>query len=457
MGSRESDCPDGWDKTGLIDLLENELSDDARKLWEQHISVCPDCAAELKLLQEMHSLIGRNPTILHPTIDELFEFEQSASRDEYIMSHLEHCPDCSSMSAIVREMLNTEFTSGKVGAMPKRLQDEFHSRFTNSRTNPEEAPSILGRIKSFFHMPYRWPVFALGTGAAMLLIGALLVNVFDRHLGQITELQALKQVEKPHEPLSYPPSGVAASRIETEKLNSETSTRAVPDSAGALNTAPEQKKLQSRDSQKDIVAKPKEDASGERSREAGSPPAARFPAEQYSELSRKKKLEHLGSTDELDSGQSEKMRYRHDLKDQMNMREPRVSAGRVGTGFRAAGKPEPSRAEVHGTILVSIISEFKELKYAGPTIINGYHIVPWSPSERDGTPDKAQEDATSQGDLTITLQVLPQGGKFAIQGHSRGRLPKKDDTFVIQEIDEQNLQSEVDDAVISIVKQLAGH
>jgi hypothetical protein len=112
---------------------------------------------------------------------------------------------------------------------------------------------------------------------------------------------------------------------------------------------------------------------------------------------------------------------------------------------------------VHGTILVSIISEVKELQYAGPSIIDGYHIVPWSPSEREETRDKAHEDTKNPGELTITLQVLPQGGKFTIQGHIRGKLPESsDNNFVIHDIEKQDLQARLDNAVTSIVKQLAG-
>ena len=55
-----------WVQENILLYVYNELADDARYELEQHLSRCPECAAELKTARAFHATLSKLP-VAEPT------------------------------------------------------------------------------------------------------------------------------------------------------------------------------------------------------------------------------------------------------------------------------------------------------------------------------------------------------------------------------------------------------
>lgn len=163
-------CPQGWDMTQLLSYAEGDLEDAARVQVELHVKVCPYCAEELASLQRMRALLVEHPEAFHPDEEELYRFvSRNEDASSKIAAHLESCDACRQDAELLRAMISgSESQEDAVPAMPQGLvhklgQTDVHAEIgTFSR--------FVSSMKEFLGWPFRMPVLALGSAAAVLIV-----------------------------------------------------------------------------------------------------------------------------------------------------------------------------------------------------------------------------------------------------------------------------------------------
>ena len=52
-----------WVRENIVLHVYGEIADDARHELEQHVTRCADCAAELKVEQNLHAMLSQSPAV----------------------------------------------------------------------------------------------------------------------------------------------------------------------------------------------------------------------------------------------------------------------------------------------------------------------------------------------------------------------------------------------------------
>jgi hypothetical protein len=171
MNDSEFTCPEGKDVSELLAYVEGDMEESSRRRLEEHLMSCAACSGEVASLRMMDGLLQDHPESLHPLEEEICRFVQSGE-DQFgdIAAHLQWCEDCREDAEMVREMLSEGQEANVAGAsMPYALMrrlDELHERGTRFGF----IHWLVSSCRDYFAQPFRLPMLALGTGAAVLII-----------------------------------------------------------------------------------------------------------------------------------------------------------------------------------------------------------------------------------------------------------------------------------------------
>jgi anti-sigma factor RsiW len=163
-------CPQGWDLTQLLAYVDGDLEDAARVQVEQHVKGCPFCADELESLRRMNELLFEHPEAFHPDVEELYRFvSHGADPSGRIAAHLESCDACSHDLELLREMISQPAAGEQqLSRMPQTLLE----RLGQSAVPQTQGvfSRLLSSMEELFRLPFRMPVLALGSAAAVLIV-----------------------------------------------------------------------------------------------------------------------------------------------------------------------------------------------------------------------------------------------------------------------------------------------
>ncbi|MBI5572704.1 MAG: zf-HC2 domain-containing protein [Desulfomonile tiedjei] len=169
-------CSEGWDPAELLAYLEGDLAPEVRAELETHLRTCEVCAAELKSLRSMDSLLRHRTLAFHPDEEALHRFVISGEdRDGKITAHLASCHACAEDVELLREMarLGTEVAEPQP-TIPAGLVRQIERLHPTQK--PESLPTrVVASLREFFAFPFRLPMFALGTAAAAVILIVVLI------------------------------------------------------------------------------------------------------------------------------------------------------------------------------------------------------------------------------------------------------------------------------------------
>jgi anti-sigma factor RsiW len=189
-------CFDGRDPAQLLAYLDGELDASALKELEEHLTACPVCAAELARLRQMDSLLKKHPDTFHPDEEALFRFalrrEDPGGR---IAQHLALCRNCADDLDILLEMIAA---GSQIPKQPARLPDALISDLQKlyPTSGRETAWQVLPSwFADFLKAPFRLPVLAVGTAAAVAIIAAVGIPMWRALKNDVPSAEIFKMVE----------------------------------------------------------------------------------------------------------------------------------------------------------------------------------------------------------------------------------------------------------------------
>lgn len=171
MNGSGRNCFREFDPCILLDYLEGRLEPSARQAVEDHVSTCPECAAELASLRTVDVMLRTTPGAFHPDAEELFLFAQSGKDpDGFVSAHLVSCKECSDEVEALKEMtsIGSALPEAKKD-IPPAVMRELGRLYPRARF-AGWLSAIWRYVTGFPHTGVRMPVLALGTAAAAVMV-----------------------------------------------------------------------------------------------------------------------------------------------------------------------------------------------------------------------------------------------------------------------------------------------
>jgi anti-sigma factor RsiW len=183
--------------TQLLAYVEGDLEDAARGQVEQHVKACPSCAEELAGLQRMHALLGRHPEAFHPDEEHLYRFVANHEDPSgNIAAHVQSCDSCSQDVELIAAMISHDATVERSSAaMPQEILGKLGQEAAPVSTGL--ASRLFSTMKELLGQPFRMPVLALGSAAAVLIVVAVCLPLWrsyqmERWLGEFRASEKLR-------------------------------------------------------------------------------------------------------------------------------------------------------------------------------------------------------------------------------------------------------------------------
>lgn len=194
MTELEFTCPEGREVSDLLAYVEGDLDASARGALEEHLKRCLACSGEVASLRRTARLLRGLPESLHPDEIELHSFvsygEDPAGR---IAAHLAWCEDCSEDIRMLEEMLSVSARApAERRSMPQALIDELEEAHP-SRERAGLPTTLSALLKGLLSQPFRVPVLALGTAAAVLVIAVVSVPMWRTYKDAAVPLLTLPE------------------------------------------------------------------------------------------------------------------------------------------------------------------------------------------------------------------------------------------------------------------------
>ncbi|MFH1117520.1 MAG: zf-HC2 domain-containing protein [Pseudomonadota bacterium] len=199
MTALEFRCPKGREVSDLPAYVEGDLDASAREVLEEHLKLCRACSEEVASLRRMILLLRGRPESLHPDEVELHNFvshgEDPAGR---IAAHLAWCEDCREDIRMLEEMLSVSGgTQADRNVMPQALVDGLKEVYP-SRERAGLPTPLSALLKGLLSQPFRAPVLALGTAAALLVIAVVSVPMWRTYKDTAVPLLTLPDRDAVH-------------------------------------------------------------------------------------------------------------------------------------------------------------------------------------------------------------------------------------------------------------------
>jgi hypothetical protein len=172
-------------------------------------------------VRKISSLLIAHAECFHPDAEELYRYAVDGQDPEgEVSAHLEQCSECRDLAEVVREMIAVGARPAVSGpSMPAALVrqvEQLHARSDRAG----EADGAFSRIVEFLKRPFRVPILALGTAAAVAVVAVLVVPRWH----------ALKEV--PH-PAALPPQETSLPLDRPKGEDSKVAPPALPEEAPA--------------------------------------------------------------------------------------------------------------------------------------------------------------------------------------------------------------------------------
>jgi anti-sigma factor RsiW len=173
-------CLEARDPSALLAYLQGDLPPEELRELEDHLRVCPFCSVELAALRSVDLLLRTHPESFHPDADELYAFvagtEDPASR---IAKHLETCSACADDARILREeVFETPGLARTLRELPPSLRARLE-QMHGIRERQTLRRDFAARIADILRHPLRFPVFALGTAAAVVILAVMVIPTWE--------------------------------------------------------------------------------------------------------------------------------------------------------------------------------------------------------------------------------------------------------------------------------------
>jgi anti-sigma factor RsiW len=187
-------CPEGWEAAQLLAYIEGNLEPDAQRDLALHLQECRVCSLELESLQRLDCLLKAHPESFHPDDEELYHFAfEHADPGGHIASHLESCSECGESLRAFREMIDLRTAGPGRSKMPQALERAVERIYGTGLTPPKR--NLIGAVADFLRKTFSVPILALGTAAAVLILGVLIIPMW-RALKEVPAPQAVPPAEK---------------------------------------------------------------------------------------------------------------------------------------------------------------------------------------------------------------------------------------------------------------------
>lgn len=191
-------CPEGRDPAQLLAYVDGELDASALQELKDHLSRCPFCAAELAHLRQVDSLLKMHPDAFHPDEEALFRFASRGEDPEgAIAGHLAICKYCAEDLNILQEMIEIgSKVPDQRPVLPQAVAVELRRIFP--RTGRWTAwPAIRTWFADSLKAPFRMPVLAVGTAAAVAIIAAVGLPMWRTIKKDVRSAEVLRMTEPP--------------------------------------------------------------------------------------------------------------------------------------------------------------------------------------------------------------------------------------------------------------------
>lgn len=179
----EFTCPDGRDVSELLAYVEGELDASSRRSLEKHLMSCRACSGEVASLRRMAHLLRDYPESLHPDEVELHRYVYSGEDPgSHIASHVAWCEDCNQDVRMLEEMLllKDELPDHRQ-PLPKSLIRRLEEVHSVRGDRPGLLKSLSAFLRGLVSQPFRAPVLALGTAAAVLIIAVVSIPMWQSY------------------------------------------------------------------------------------------------------------------------------------------------------------------------------------------------------------------------------------------------------------------------------------
>jgi anti-sigma factor RsiW len=267
-------CCEDWDSADLLDFVDGVLSDEKKGALEDHIRQCAGCRSELEGVQRMHILLRLFPEAFHPSAEDLATLVgQECDPDGSLASHVQACEQCREDVELLREMFSVPDSTPGAEAMPRKLRSKLESLYRRA-AETRQSVGWQGRFLDALRFPARVPAFSLGTAAAVLLFGALLLPVWR----DLKEAAAPSTAPAIKFEAADPQSALGKSKETVSRVLADRDAReqAARTEGGA---APDDMKAQEQgrtEAQTEALGQGKKAFGSVRSRDRGGPPAESF-------------------------------------------------------------------------------------------------------------------------------------------------------------------------------------
>jgi hypothetical protein len=148
----------------LLPYAAGVLTGEERAMVEKHMHTCPECSRELTALDKMTAILRENEEVLCPDPAELYEYANFGEDPTGLLAaHVARCPHC---TAAVEECK----TAPEGSTMPADLWNRIRIDLQRVEQSPSSLRDYLAGLFQWLSSFPRFPVLALGTAAAMILM-----------------------------------------------------------------------------------------------------------------------------------------------------------------------------------------------------------------------------------------------------------------------------------------------
>ncbi len=148
----------------LLPYAAGALTGEERAMVEKHMHTCSECSRELTALHKMTAILRENEEALCPDPVELYEYANFGEDPTGLLgTHVARCPHC---TAAVEECKSAPGDA----TMPEHLWNRIRIDQQRAGRSPSSLRDYFAGLLHWLSSFPRFPVLALGTAAAMILM-----------------------------------------------------------------------------------------------------------------------------------------------------------------------------------------------------------------------------------------------------------------------------------------------